>query len=62
MKKQENQKPKKKSSLISPPSKKQKTRYVWLKISPDDLWLKVRQGDTIMEALQNVPIRSVKST
>lgn len=38
------------------PPKKQKTRYVWLNVLPDDLWLKVRQGNTIWDALQNTDV------
>ena len=43
MKRFQNQKAKK---------KRRKTRYVWLNVLPDDLWLKVRQGKTIWKALQ----------
>jgi len=31
-------------------------RYVWLNVLPDDLWLKIKEGDTIWEALQNTDI------
>ncbi len=38
---------------IEKPNKgKRKTRYVWLHVLPDDLWLHVPQGETIWEALQ----------
>jgi len=40
----------------SPPFRKTKTGYVWLNVLPDDLWLKVREGETISEALQNEDI------
>ena len=57
MKKRENQKSKKrKRFIVSQPSEKYKTGYVWLKVSPDDLWLKVRRGETIMEALQKTDV------
>lgn len=47
---------KRKRSIASRPSKKYKTKYVWLNVLPDDLWLKVRQGDTIAEALQEADV------
>jgi len=57
MKKLPNQKPEKKKHAIGPPpSKKHKTRYVWLKVSPDDLWLRVRCGDTVWKALQEAGV------
>ena len=34
--------------------KKPETRYVWLNVLPDDLWLEVNQGQTVWEALQEV--------
>jgi ferredoxin len=33
-------------------SKKCRTRHVWLNVLPDDLWLRVCEGDTVLEALQ----------
>jgi uncharacterized 2Fe-2S/4Fe-4S cluster protein (DUF4445 family) len=52
MKKPKGKKPKRKRRTLAPPlSRKQKTRYVWLNVLPDDLWLKVRRGKTIWEAL-----------
>jgi uncharacterized 2Fe-2S/4Fe-4S cluster protein (DUF4445 family) len=33
-------------------SKKCRTRYVWLNVLPDDLWLRVCEGDTVWDALQ----------
>jgi len=57
MKPPQNQRPKrKKRPIVSPPSEKQKARYVSLKVSPEDLWLKVRQGETILEALQKADV------
>ena len=57
MKEPQNQKPKKKKhSIGSPPARRQKKRYVWLNVLPDDLWLKVRQGETIWEALQETDV------
>jgi uncharacterized 2Fe-2S/4Fe-4S cluster protein (DUF4445 family) len=52
MKKPKKRKPKRKRRSLAPPlSRKQKTRHVWLNVLPDDLWLKVRRGKTIWEAL-----------
>lgn len=42
-----------KRPIGAPPFKKTKTRYVWLNVLPDDLWLNVREGETIWEAMQN---------
>lgn len=39
-----------------PPQRKQKRRHVWLKVLPEDLWLKVRRGKTILEALQRANV------
>jgi len=51
------QKPKKeKHSIGAPLSEKGKTRYVRLKVSPRDLWLKVPRGETIWEALQKMDV------
>ncbi len=51
------QKPKKeKHSIRAPLSEKGKTRYVRLKVSPRDLWLKVPRGETIWEALQKTDV------
>ncbi len=36
--------------------RKTKTGYVWLNVLPDDLWLRVREGETISEALQEEDI------
>lgn len=41
-----------KAPIGSVEPKKYKTRYVWLNVLPSDLWLKVRQGTTVHEALQ----------
>jgi len=35
---------------------KRKTRYFWLNVLPDDRWLKVRQGDTVWDALHNTDV------
>ena len=43
---------KKKRPLGSPPFRKAKTNYVSLNVLPADLWLKVREGETISEVLQ----------
>jgi uncharacterized 2Fe-2S/4Fe-4S cluster protein (DUF4445 family) len=58
MKKPRNRKNKKKKrrSFSLPPPRKQKRRHVWLKVLPEDLWLKVRRGKTIFEALQKTKV------
>lgn len=53
MKKSKRKPKKKKRSLTPPVSRKQKTKYVWLNVLPDDLWLRVRRGKTIWQALLN---------
>jgi uncharacterized 2Fe-2S/4Fe-4S cluster protein (DUF4445 family) len=53
MKKGKNHKPKKKKQAIGPPpAQKSKRKTLWLNVLPDDLWIKVRRGKTIFEALQ----------
>jgi len=39
-----------------PEEKRHQTRYVWLNVLPDDLWLHIPQGESIWEALQNTAI------
>ncbi|UCG12535.1 MAG: DUF4445 domain-containing protein [Deltaproteobacteria bacterium] len=57
MKKPKNRKPKKKRRVYGPPPPtKQKRRYVWLNVKPEDLWLRVRRGKTIWEALQKTDV------
>lgn len=57
MKERQNQKARKARQPVTPtPSKKQRTRYVWLNVLPDDLWVKVRRGVTISEALQEAGV------
>ena len=57
IKKPQNQNRKKeKNSATSPPPEKRKTRYVWLNVLPDDLWLKIRRGETIWKALQEADV------
>jgi len=58
MKKPRNKKNKKKKrrSFSLPPPRKQKRRHIWLKVLPEDLWLKVRRGKTILEALQKTEV------
>lgn len=48
---------KKKHGLGSPPAKRHKPKNVWLNVLPDDLWLKVRRGKTIWEALQKTEVQ-----
>ena len=49
-----NQRPRKRKQPVgASPYSKQKTRYVWLNVLPDDLWLKVRDGETVWEALRS---------
>jgi uncharacterized 2Fe-2S/4Fe-4S cluster protein (DUF4445 family) len=49
-------KKKKRRSLSLPPQRKLKRRHIWLKVLPEDLWLKVRRGKTIYEALQKTDV------
>ncbi len=57
MKRNQNQKlGKRKSPIASSASEKQRTRYVWLNVLPDDLWLKVRKGETVWEALRDTDV------
>jgi uncharacterized 2Fe-2S/4Fe-4S cluster protein (DUF4445 family) len=46
----------KRRSLVVPPQRKQKRRNVWLKVLPQDLWLKVLRGKTIYEALEKANV------
>ena len=58
MNKQQNQKNGNQQHYARPaPSKKQRTRYFWLNVLPDDLWLKVRQGESIWDALQEADVQ-----
>lgn len=57
MKKTENRRLKKKSSTGSYPHAKQKKKYLSLNVLPDDLWLNVRQGENVWEALQEAGIK-----
>jgi uncharacterized 2Fe-2S/4Fe-4S cluster protein (DUF4445 family) len=57
MKKPKSKKKKtKRRSFALPPERKQKRRHVWLKVLPDDFWLKVRRGKTVLEALQKTDV------
>ena len=58
MKKPRNKKSKKKKrrSISLPPQRKLKRRHIWLKVLPEDLWLKIRRGKTIYEALQKTDV------
>jgi len=47
---------KRRSSTGFLPLKKQKSKYVMLNVLPDDLWLKLRKGTTIWEALQKTDV------
>ena len=47
---------KQRRSSGAPSPEKRKTRYFWLNVLPDDLWLKVRQGETVWEALQKAHV------
>ena len=47
---------KRRSSTGFLPLKKQKSKYVLLNVLPDDLWLKLRRGTTIWEALQKTDV------
>ncbi|MDY7019520.1 MAG: ASKHA domain-containing protein [Chloroflexota bacterium] len=57
MKNIQNQKSRKEHFVGPLPSEKCKTRYVWLNVLPDDLWLEVCQGETVFKALQNTDIK-----
>jgi len=57
MKKTENHKFKKKSSIGSLPYGKQKKKYFSLNVLPDDLWLRAYQGESVWEALQRGGIK-----
>ncbi|MFC2000158.1 ASKHA domain-containing protein [Chloroflexota bacterium] len=46
-----------KRTASSLPPKKQKEAYVWLSVLPDDLWLRVRRGDTVWEVLQKADVK-----
>jgi len=39
-----------------PEEKRHQARYVWLNVLPDDLWLKIKEGETVWEALQSTDI------
>ena len=57
MKKTQNRKPQREKSLSRAPSfKKRQPRHIWLNVFPHDRWLKVRQGETIWEALQHTDV------
>ncbi len=47
---------KKKRSVSSTASDKHRTRYVGLNVLPYDLWLKVRTGETVWEALKEADV------
>ena len=46
-------KPKRKNRRLV---KKTKAKRVWLNVLPDDIWIKVRRGNTVWKALQNTEI------
>jgi len=56
MKKPKKKKHRKKTSIGSRPRTKQKRKYFFVNILPDDLWLKVRQGETVWQAFQKAGI------
>ena len=37
---------------IPVPRSKHRTANIWLKVNPQELWLKVRRGETVLEALR----------
>jgi len=45
-----------KTQALAVTSAGKKARYVWLNVLPDDLWLKVRRGVTIWEALKDTDV------
>ena len=50
--KQKSEGEKKASTPVSTKRRRRTPVYVWLNIQPEDIWLKVRQGDTIRKALR----------
>ncbi|MFC1874347.1 ASKHA domain-containing protein [Chloroflexota bacterium] len=46
---------KKRSSSLSP-SGKRRVKHVWLNVKPDNIWLRVRQGETVWGAMQKTDI------
>jgi 2-oxoacid:acceptor oxidoreductase alpha subunit len=50
---QEEKLKKRKRPVGSTAFRRSKTRFVWLNVLPGDLWLKVREGENVWEALQN---------
>jgi len=45
-------------ALVAAKKRRRVPVYVWLNIQPEDIWLKVRQGDTIRKALRAGEIES----
>jgi uncharacterized 2Fe-2S/4Fe-4S cluster protein (DUF4445 family) len=45
-------------ALVAAKKRRRAPVYVWLNIQPEDIWLKVRQGDTIRKALRTGEIES----
>jgi uncharacterized 2Fe-2S/4Fe-4S cluster protein (DUF4445 family) len=39
-----------------PPVKTKKSKFLWLNVLPQDMWLKVRRGTTLWEALKNTDV------
>ncbi|MFW6115188.1 MAG: ASKHA domain-containing protein [Thermodesulfobacteriota bacterium] len=56
MKKPKKKKHRKKSSIGSRSRAKQKRKYFYVNILPNDLWLKVRQGQSVWQAFQKAGI------
>lgn len=57
MKKPKNDKQKKRKGRSgSFPSRRPKKKHVWLNVLPEDLWLRVRRGKTILEALEKTDV------
>jgi uncharacterized 2Fe-2S/4Fe-4S cluster protein (DUF4445 family) len=46
------------SALVAAKKRRRVPVYIWLNIQPEDIWLKVRQGDTIRKALRAGEIES----
>ena len=39
------------------PARRRRAVYVWLNVQPEDIWVRVRQGDTIRKALREADVR-----
>jgi len=56
VKKVQNNRGNKRKSLERPPSRRRHPRNVWLYVFPDDIWVTLPEGDTILDALQTTDV------